>query len=70
MGWTTKQTQDVILTFIISLSLWRDRAALVAFQESADWAPGLGPRGSGTVERRVPEEALLNSKAVKALKSL
>lgn len=59
--WTAKQTQDVIPKFIIPLSLWRDRSAPVAFQESADWAPGLGHRGSGTVERRVLDEALLNS---------
>lgn len=64
--WTAKQTQDVIPKFIIPLSLWRDRSAPVAFQESADWAPGLGHRGSGTVERRVLDEALLNSKTVKS----
>lgn len=33
MGWTTKQTQDVIVTFIIPLSLWRDRSALMALRE-------------------------------------
>lgn len=36
----------------------------------ADSAPGPGYKGSGTVERRGPGEGLLNSKRVKALKSL
>lgn len=34
MGWTTQQTQDVMLTFIIPSPLWRDRSTLLAWQES------------------------------------
>lgn len=46
MGWTTQQTQDVILAFIIPLPLWRDRSTLVAFQESVPvWPLDQGTKG-------------------------
>lgn len=59
MGWTTQQIQDVVLTFIIPLSLWRDRSALLARQESVL----IWPLAQGTGIRHCGEKGLRKGSA-------